>query len=127
MWERLYKSISDKPPLNKDMRVLITTSFATAEAALNFRFPRSYRDYAIQFGPGRLARHFDIAVPGDSAWGPRREIVEMNRESIKDTPLSHIEELHLTDTDLIRRMIFFAETEDGDMVGWEPKIGRAHV
>jgi hypothetical protein len=120
MWQELYGRICDAPPLIGSMRNLIDVSFATAEQVLNIRFPKSYRGYAINFGPGRLARYFDIAVPGDSTWGPRREIVKMNSESVKYAPLSFIEEIHLTDIERIQRMIYFAETEDGDMIGWDP-------
>jgi hypothetical protein len=121
MWEELYQRISQKAPLGPSIQSVIENAFPQAESMLAFRFPESFRQYALTFGPGRLAEYFEVAVPGDPEWGSMDEIIEMNKASNKHAPRSYLEEIHHSDFDRIRRMIYFAETIEGDTIGWDPE------
>lgn len=114
-WKKFYDSLQ----ILGDVHWRPTVSDLDAfEKQHNFKLPKSYRDFILVFGPGRLFRNLLIAAPGypkAGSWcdlGYRNFFAREREESILDWPP------HLRDK--IRRLFYFI-TDDADAFAWDPK------
>jgi hypothetical protein len=85
------------------------------EAETGFRLPRSYREYILVFGPGKLLTDWDIAAPGygESLWdlSVMHENMRPDEQWIGHHPVEH--------HDRIRRCRYFC-SKYKDTFGWDP-------
>jgi predicted DNA-binding WGR domain protein len=118
-WESLHDRIAHYYPNYRYVAKPTLQDLDAFEAASGFLLPRSYRDFALAFGPGELAQQFKIYTPG--AFSKRNE----------QNGLAHFNESYRTWkkhfagspslTEQAKRMIVFSTTVGGDSIGWDPE------
>jgi len=125
MWLPLYDELTHNAlrlmgrPVLCDHRRPTALDLDRFEAERGLKLPRSYRNYAVIFGPGLLARYFDIAVPGCRERAKRYDLALLDANSPSHYPVDLSEEIHPGDSAQIRRMLFFCETVGAESIGWD--------
>tara|TARA_Y100000813_G_scaffold88658_1_gene62911 strand:+ start:172 stop:699 length:528 start_codon:yes stop_codon:yes gene_type:complete len=84
------------------------------EGAREFAFPKSYAEFVMQLGPGELSQYFRMYAPGYSC--------------VEEGSLDHFVALTNPgglaqlgfDADLVKRMLPFCDTLEGDLIAWDP-------
>ena len=88
------------------------------EVATGFRLPRSYREYILVFGPGRLFTDWNIAAPGYG--GPCDIDLQTIHESLRPTELAEFDRHHEAEhRERVRRLRYFCLAYK-DRYGWDP-------
>jgi hypothetical protein len=87
------------------------------EKRTGFLLPRGYREYILEFGPGKLFSDWDIAAPGyrrlAKSWDLERMHSDIKPEGLL---LEHSPEIH---HDRMRRCFYFCRKYK-DFYGWDP-------
>src|SRR5262249_25700279 len=82
-----------------------------------FALPRSYREYILQFGPGRLLTDWDIAAPGCTEMNEKWDLTWLHENIRREED----ELRYWPDTahGRLRRCLFFC-SKYKDIYGWDP-------
>lgn len=102
------------------------------ESACGFRLPADYRQFIKAFGPGQLANEYTIRSPGYllsenipllSSFSFQADLGYFNRKLRDEGPLDRDTLVHCFPQDMERleRMIYFADTTLGEIIGWDPE------
>jgi len=100
------------------------------EKVNGFKFPTSYRDFIKIFGPGELGEEYVIRAPGyfqpekstrEQRFNLRTDLACFN-DRIRNQPISEetINKYFSGDGGQISRLVYFAETSIGELIGWDP-------
>jgi hypothetical protein len=115
-WGEFYGSPIIEPMYGESVPKPTVAQLDQFEAETGFRLPRSYREYILVFGPGRLVTDWDIAAPGYGAswfWDLHTMYENMRPEErwISRHPKEH--------RDRLRRLRYFC-SKYKDAFGWDP-------
>lgn len=115
-WHELYDSFVIEPTYGEAARKPTAAQLDQFEADTGFRLPRSYREYILVFGPGRLFSDWYIAAPGyGDSW--RWDLRTMH-ENVR--PQEHwIDYYPAAEHDRVRRCRYFC-AKYKDAFGWDP-------
>jgi hypothetical protein len=115
-WRAFYDSLVIRPMHGETVPRPTVSQLDRFEAETGFRLPRSYREYILVFGPGRLFSDWDIAAPGYAAswlWD-LRALDEMMRPEER-----WIDRHPEAERDRVRRCRYFCRKYK-DAFGWDP-------
>lgn len=90
----------------------------SVESELEFRLPKSYREFITTIGPGELAEEFRIFGPNHNS--KHFDLFNQNR-SIKRGIKKMLDLPGMTEADQALRLVYFASNIAGDCFGFDPQ------
>lgn len=133
-WVTLFRSVELKPVNGRELSRPDDAQLDVFERASGFRFPQSYRGFIKVFGPGELADRFVVRAPGYAIQG-RSDVVGGFNETVDiqafnaSLPIRMPSEQayarkRYQDYDRLSRLVFFADYNVSDVIGWDPADSR---
>lgn len=115
-WHAFYDSLVIEPVYGEPVPKPTASELDRFEAEAGFRLPRSYREYILVFGPGRLLTNWHVAMPGYGE--PRRSHLDTMHANVRP-PEEWIGRYPPEQRDRVRRGWYFC-CDYRDIVGWDP-------
>ncbi len=131
-WRVLWSALEIQPPWGEAVRKPTDEAIAEYERQSGFLLPPSYREFAKVFGPGELAEGYKVRTPGScltgrstaiSTFNHNCDLAEFNRRLRRPSnPLGPdvINDIYNRDKERISRLVCFADSMIGEVIGWDP-------
>ncbi len=116
MWKDLYNKLEIDHPAGKRLPLSDDNVLDQAEGSLGCRLPQSYREFCKVFGAGELGGYYRVAIPLPFEHDFELLRFNVNAHGEEDDCLW---EGYFPDDDMIKRVVFFAETIGGEMFAWD--------
>lgn len=122
-WQKVYNSLDVSVPEWTPIAEKPTQeTLDEFEHLTGVRLPLSYRNYIQVFGPGELGQEFRIFAPGYESLGEHANSSDLWTFNASKEPLRSDPKIHqyYDDQERISRLLFFASTDGGEIIGWDP-------
>lgn len=122
-WQRLYDSLDvSVPDWSPAAEKPTPQALDEYENSSGFKLPLSYRCFVQVFGPGELGQEFRIFAPGYESLGEHAAATDLGRFNASKEPLRADPQVlqYYEDQERISRLVFFASTDGGEIIGWDP-------
>lgn len=129
-WVRLLSTVELQPVNGRELPRPSDAQLDAFENVSGFRFPQSYRAFIKVFGPGELGERFVIRAPGYAVKG-NPDVVSGFNESVDIQAFNSALPIRIPseqayvkkryqDYDRLSRLVFFADYNVSDVIGWDP-------
>jgi hypothetical protein len=129
-WAELFESVEHIPPDGDEVPKPTDEVLDRYEHETSFRFPKSYREFIKVFGPGELGEEYVIRAPGyfrpekspkEERFNLRTDLGRFNQRIREQQIKNDTVKRHFAGDALrVSRLVYFAETSIGELIGWDP-------